>query len=239
MVVCPSCGSSRIRSDYKPAPFFLRLVGIRGLLCDNCNFPFRAFSLLAPKTRRPQHSKRKANVFNPAPVPAIVGDLAQVRQPVPVEKTELRLVKPPSGKLDFAVVASATPSPASTQARVVTDQIAPVRNDLRTEITRIHAPGAKEPSQLNGAQLEPPVSAVATSATHVCPECNSRNIRRRRRNFVERTLLSLGEHKAYVCRECDASFYAKREEHESQPAAATVARPPSSESSRFMAEKRG
>ncbi|MBK7598555.1 MAG: hypothetical protein IPJ07_08540 [Acidobacteria bacterium] len=31
MVVCPGCGSSRIRDDYRPAPLILRVIGIKAL----------------------------------------------------------------------------------------------------------------------------------------------------------------------------------------------------------------
>ena len=90
MVVCPSCGSSRIRNGYKPASFWLRMIGMRGLLCDSCNFPFCAFSPLPPKSRRPQHAQRKADVFNSAPVV----DLSQIRQKPVLEKHEVSVAAP-------------------------------------------------------------------------------------------------------------------------------------------------
>ena len=63
---CPSCNSTHVRSGYRPAPFPLRIVGFRELLCDNCNYLYRAFSPLPPKhARRPQ--PRKADAFIPAP----------------------------------------------------------------------------------------------------------------------------------------------------------------------------
>jgi transposase-like protein len=205
MVICPSCGSSRIRNDYKPAPFYLRIFGIRSLLCDHCNYPFRAFSPLPPKTRRPRTFAQKADVFNPAPNV----DLAQIKQPLVIEKTEFVRSNPPQGKFDLTATASLS---ASQQVQIVTDQITPVRNDLRTEITKVHAQGAK--ARTNGklaANLEQALSSQA------CPECDSRNVKRRHRNFIERTFLSFTEHKAYSCRNCGASFYAKNEKHQSHP----------------------
>lgn len=252
MVVCPSCGSSRIRSDYKPAPFFLRLIGVRGLLCDNCNFPFRAFSMLPPRSRRPHHAQRKADIFNPAPVPALVSDPALVRQnsaaektasglTPPVEKPEPRLqpaaerlnlglAQPATDKADFAI------SSAPSSLRVVTDHIAPVRNDLRTQITRIHAQGARRADA--PSEVQPPSPAPSTPP-QICPECNSRRIKRRRRNFIERSLLSFSEHKAYTCRDCGASFYARREERESWKASANPSAAAALESSRFKVEPKG
>ena len=212
MVICPSCGSSRIRNDYKPAPFFLRILGIRGLLCDNCNYPFRAFSLLPPKNRRPQHHKHKADVFNSAPVV----DLARIRQSQPAETPELRLVTPPQERLEFVVSAS---SPTSAQVRIVTDHIAPARTDLRTEVTRIHAQGLKEREPRNGKSPKQTAQSVETASSQICPGCGSRNVKRRHRNLLERTLLSFSAHKAYTCRNCSTSFYAKGENHESHPSA--------------------
>ncbi len=206
MVICPSCGSSRIRNDYKPAPFVLRMIGIRALLCDNCNFPFRAFSPLPPKTRRGRHSMRKADVFNPAPAV----DLSQFAPNLSGEKAELKLVSPnvasqpkPAQAMQLDVVAStALPNP-----RVMADLAVPVRNDLRTEITRLHAQGSKDPS-VSAESSE----ANKSSAQNICPECDSHNTRRRHRNIVERAVLSVTDHKPYVCRNCGASFYAKSED---------------------------
>lgn len=42
---CPKCHSSRIRKGYKPTPFLLRLVGLRHLLCNDCNLLFTGFSV--------------------------------------------------------------------------------------------------------------------------------------------------------------------------------------------------
>ncbi len=180
MVVCPSCGSSRIRNGYKPAPFWLRVIGMRGLLCDNCNFPFRAFSPLPPKSRRPQHAQRKADVFNSAPVV----NLSQVRQkPVlekhevnvvtsPMERLELKVTMPSVEKLKFITPSSSAPS----SAQVVTDHIAPAHNNLRTEITKINAQSAQgiiEGLPLSTATHE---QSAPNSPLQTCPECNSRNL---------------------------------------------------------------
>jgi hypothetical protein len=62
---CPSCGSARVRSGYRPAPLSLRIIGFRELLCDNCNYLYRAFSPLPPKHPRRHSATRKADVFAP------------------------------------------------------------------------------------------------------------------------------------------------------------------------------
>ena len=202
MVTCPSCASSRIRNDYKPAPFYLRIFGIRGLLCDHCNYPFRAFCPLPPKTRRPRVFMQNADQFSSAPAV----DLNELRPAAPPEKkAELRLSAPAPEKLDFVVSAS---SQDSQEVRIITEQITPVRNDLRTEITRVHVQEARPmPSGL---------SAESSSSAQICPECSSRNVKRRHRNLLERAALSFTEHKAYSCRNCGASFYARSEKAQSQ-----------------------
>ncbi|MEP7341384.1 MAG: hypothetical protein ABI977_26880 [Acidobacteriota bacterium] len=252
MVICPSCGSSRIRNGYKPAPLWLRLIGVRGLLCDGCNFPFRAFSPLPPKSRRPHHVQRKADVFNPAPMV----DLTQIRPKPPVEKPgsqaihpqvekpELKVAAPSTEKFELKAVPSpvekfnfaASSSPTTSAARIVTDHIAPARNDLRTEVTRIHGRGARK---IVGVPAPLPAQSEPNPKSQNCPECNSRNIKRRHRNFLERTLLAPSEHKAYTCRNCGASFYAKSEEREARAASSNPANGASIESSCFNVEQKG
>jgi len=216
MVICPSCGSSRIRNDYKPAPFFIRVIGIRALLCDNCNFPFRAFSPLPPKTRRGRIAMQKADVFNPAPEV----DLTKLASDVVNEKPELKLVPSvtakqsnPVQKVQLDVVVSAIQS----KSRIASDLAVPIRNDLRTEITKLHTQPERKKIELKtdiSAGDESPESlsqSKRNSSTQICPECDSQNIKRRHRNLMERALLSVTDHKPYVCRSCGASFYARSE----------------------------
>lgn len=210
MLVCPSCGSSRIRNGYKPAMFILRVVGIRSLLCDNCNFPFQAFSPFPPKTRRPKQFA-KADVYPVAPAV----DLEQLKPSSPaVEPPGLKLVPPVSAKP--AQNRKPEPQPASVTAavavpeppaKVVVDRVAaPVRQGLRTEITKLYAQRVQEKSE------ELPQTIHQTPLT--CPECQSRNVKRRRRNFFERTFLAFSDHKPFICRNCDAVFYSKSSEPE-------------------------
>jgi hypothetical protein len=224
------------------------LIGVRGLLCDGCNFPFRAFSPLPPKSRRPHHVQHKADVFNPAPLV----DLTQIRPNLPLEKPgsqaihspmekpELKVVPLPAEKVELKTMTSsvekfdfaASSSPTISAARIVTDHIAPTRNDLRTEVTRIHAQGARK---IVSVSAPSPAQPAPNPKSQICPECNSRNIKRRHRNFLERTLLAHSEHKAYTCRNCSASFYAKSEEREARAAASN----PAIESSCFNVEQKG
>lgn len=44
-----------------------------------------------------------------------------------------------------------------------------------------------------------------------CPECRSTRIKRRPRKAIERLIFTFTDHKAYVCRDCQASFYHRGE----------------------------
>ena len=61
---CPSCGSSRLRAGYHHVALPFRLLGIRQLLCDDCNLLYRAFSPLPPRSRK-RPSSPKADTFIP------------------------------------------------------------------------------------------------------------------------------------------------------------------------------
>lgn len=108
MLVCPTCGSSRIRTDYKPTSIWLRIVGIRNLLCDFCNKQFRAFSIRSPKPKNTR-TTRKANVFNPG-------------KPVDLQRIRLNLF---NSKENSQTVSGEVLAPPTT-------------GDLRTKITKLN-----------------------------------------------------------------------------------------------------
>ena len=60
---CPRCKSERIQWDYDDAVFFLRMVGMQKLLCNNCGLVFKAFDPLGSQKRAPsekgQHKRAK------------------------------------------------------------------------------------------------------------------------------------------------------------------------------------
>ena len=212
MVTCPSCGSTKIRNDYKPAPTVLRIVGIRALLCDNCNCQFRAFSPLPPKSRRPRGSSaRKADVFNAKEAV----DLSNLNfNPPPTERHDAQLALPISAKpassiqpmqMEVAVAG------AQHQSQVVMNQIAPVQQNLRTEITKLYEQDLKVDV---GARTNETIPDMAHLSLMTCPECGSHNIKRRKRNAFEKVFLSFTDHKPYVCRKCDSAFYSKSSEQE-------------------------
>jgi predicted Zn-ribbon and HTH transcriptional regulator len=56
---CPRCQSERIQRDYDDAVFFLRMLGLHKLLCNNCGLVFKAFDPLGTHQREPS-SKEKS-----------------------------------------------------------------------------------------------------------------------------------------------------------------------------------
>jgi transposase-like protein len=183
MVVCPACGSSRIRHDYRPAPFYLRLFLVRALLCDSCNRQFRAFSLRMPGSNK-ERKKKKADTFLTAPggKKGVVGEPSFGSSQISARESSAGL--PP---------VYPSPEPGSNLRAQITQ---------RQEVAITPAPQPSEPVF--------PVSGSASGEV-TCPDCGSMRIRRRPRRFLEKILLSLTDHRAYVCRQCGASFYHRPE----------------------------
>ncbi|GEM_PF-1473371 len=199
MVLCPACSSSRIRSDYRPAPLALRLFGIRALLCDHCNHQFKAFSLRAPKSRAPRHSNHKVDVSNPAPAANpdyLIGEV--------VEAEQVQLEQPRRFTIDLEALRLQSAVQEEVNGAIVVDQISPVRRDLRTEITKLYAQGAKDQPRQIG-----PAPNHSSSALPACASCGSHNVKRRHRKLMERVAFSVTDHKAFTCRSCGESFYAR------------------------------
>jgi hypothetical protein len=78
MALCPACGSSRVRNDYKPAPLFLRIFFVRALLCDHCNHQFKVFSIADRPPRQRQRPATSAVGSNPLPAARAV-DLTRLK----------------------------------------------------------------------------------------------------------------------------------------------------------------
>ena len=57
---CPRCKSERIQRDYDDAVFFLRIVGMHKLLCNNCGLVFKAFDPLGTHQREPSDKEKEA-----------------------------------------------------------------------------------------------------------------------------------------------------------------------------------
>jgi len=190
MIVCPLCESPRIRNDYKPAPIWLRLFGIRALLCDYCNHQFKAFALRAPQSGRPRHAKRIADV----PADASGVDLVRLRRDVAEAQSE-------KSEAINRMKLSLNPAPSG---EVVAGLELPVRKEIQTQILKLHAPVSSEVVKQGHAEEQ-----ASARTMPPCSECGARNVRRRRRTSLERTTLALAGLKAFNCRDCGASFFAR------------------------------
>ncbi|MBK9313691.1 MAG: hypothetical protein IPM55_05520 [Acidobacteria bacterium] len=219
MVVCPSCGSSRIRNDYKPAPVLLRVAGIRALLCDHCNHQFRAFSLRQPKRTIPPEATRKADVFNPAPAV----DLNQLKtKPVETTPPDKKVEQKAEKKKDAPRrISLKNLHRAKSQHPPVNGELVnPRPRDLRTRITSLYEQRIRQTEALKEADSVEIPSLPTASSEHeavcpaICPACSSNDVRRRPRNTLERALFSITDHKAYKCLACGASFYSRPEKDE-------------------------
>ncbi|MCG3162442.1 MAG: hypothetical protein JMDDDDMK_03696 [Acidobacteria bacterium] len=210
MVLCPACGSSRIRNDYIPAPLALRIFFIRALLCDHCNHQFKAFSLQEPKIRAQRPSARKAADFNQASTV----DLTRLKDGAGGGKQSEAMVKPNTPQrliIDLAALRLQSKTQEEVPGAIVIDQTPQSRRDLRTEITRLYAQGAKEPRQRKNIEQEQP-----TAPAPACTHCGSINVKRRRRTMLERMAFSVTDHKAFTCRSCGEAFYSKVEGDEKE-----------------------
>jgi len=206
MVLCPACGSSRIRNDYKPAPPALRIFFIRALLCDHCNHQFKAFSFAGMPSRSERHPARKATVFNQAPAV----DLTRLKDGSDGVKQSESLVQqqqPRRLTIDLAALRLQSKTQQEVPGAIVADQNSPVRHDLRTEITKLHAQGAKNLRHLKTSEQERP----SPSAAAICTHCGSADVKRRHRTILERMTFSVTNHKAFTCRSCGETFYSKVE----------------------------
>ena len=61
MQICPRCGSTRVRHGYGRERFGLRLIGVRELLCNQCNLSFTRFVLPGMMPKSSHRSKKRRN----------------------------------------------------------------------------------------------------------------------------------------------------------------------------------
>ena len=59
---CPRCKSERIQRDYDDTVFFLRMVGMHKLLCNNCGLVFKAFDPMGTQKRAPSEKDKETRV---------------------------------------------------------------------------------------------------------------------------------------------------------------------------------
>ncbi len=232
MALCPSCGSARLRNGYRTVPLPLRVIGFRTLLCDNCNFEFRAFCPREPKRGNGQRTKRKADVFNAAPAV----DLQTLGQP---DAAAARRNQP-------AISFDRSGLPVYSDGRGLAETARPAFPDLPADfdddlmpppaLTRPVAPPAAEAlpgnmrARINAAP--PPLPAEEPllklkedleerrkkGAHQICPKCDSPDVSRRHRRLWQRLVLGLTQIRPYRCDSCGHKFYASRLPHKRRKA---------------------
>ncbi|NOT61127.1 MAG: hypothetical protein HOP19_12985, partial [Acidobacteria bacterium] len=78
---------------------------------------------------------------------------------------------------------------------------------LRQRISAVPAAPTEEPLMKLREEMEARRNATST---HVCPRCDSALTKRRHRKGWEKVLLSWTEWRPYLCTDCGATFYARR-----------------------------
>lgn len=234
MALCPSCGSARLRNGYRTAPLPLRVIGIRTLLCDNCNFEFRAFCPREPKRGNGQRSKRKADVFNTAPAVDLQalgqpGAMANRRsQPVisfdraalPIHSAQAAVAYAPLPALPPDFDDDLMPQPPVLRTGAV--PIAPpIAKGLAVEEAlpgnmraRISVPPPPLPTEEPLMKLKEDLEERRKKgANQICPQCASSDVSRRHRRFWQRLVFGLTQIRPYRCDNCGNDFYARRQPH--------------------------
>ncbi len=188
MLVCRSCGSSKIRSGYHPPPLPLRLLFVRTVLCDHCNAQYRAFLLRAPDTGRERRkSHQTTESFNPT-------------------QSSIDL-----NRLNQSVAATARASDErkerSLNLTIMTENSKPADS----------APGFKHPATTaekhstdSDSAEESKIVSLRQKSCPPCPRCQSVHTRRRHRNSLERFFLLFTDNRPFACEACGKRFYAQK-----------------------------
>jgi hypothetical protein len=150
MAICPACGGSRVRSGYRPVAFPMRILGIRELLCDDCNYLYRAFSPLPPKTPHRRRSERKADAFAPG------------------------------GKIDLATLNSSKRAGAPEAAPSLNIKIPPAagpaagaRTSSRSSLHRCPDCGSDDTKRRRRRSWERLLFALSSKRPYLCNSCDS------------------------------------------------------------------
>ena len=156
MIRCPACNSARLRSGYRKTPLALRAVGVRTLLCDDCNNEFRGFSPLPPK--RARHRTSKADVFNQAPAV----DLQAIGQPgaAPRQRAERVSFDRAALPVELVDAPAKAPLPVQETPEALRQRISAAPAAVQTE----------EPLMRLREQMDERRQA---GSGHVCPQCDS------------------------------------------------------------------
>lgn len=193
MLLCRSCGSSRIRNGYQPPPFPLRMLLVRTVLCDNCNLQFYAFSPRMPSSGRERKKRSSRPDSDFAPVATAV-DLSRMKS------LSGEAVTSASGRQGLS---------ASAETSVMWQTLANEEDVFENEQAL-----SQESDQEDAAG---DVVEVRHSNRPRCPRCQSIHTRRQHRKALERLLLTFTGSRPFQCESCGKRFYAHKPQHESHP----------------------
>lgn len=124
MATCPSCKSSRLRAGYRPVAFPLRWLGIRELLCDDCNYLYRTFSPVPPKSGRRKNPTVKADTF----MPAQSGTAGGIGDSIPLRYAKVEAKAPPSKPVQSPRPAKRPNVPARQREIPISPRLEPAMN---------------------------------------------------------------------------------------------------------------
>jgi hypothetical protein len=181
----------------------LRILFIRALLCDYCNYQFKAFSIRGAPTRPRRNSARASDLLNQSQS-ADLARLKGIKQSEVIAKAEA----PQRLTIDLATLRLQSRTQEEVSGAIVIDQTPQSRRGLKTEITKLYAQGAKDPQRQKDSERE----GLSHSTAPTCTRCGSTNVKRRRRTILERLAFSVTDHKAFTCRSCGEPFYSKIED---------------------------
>jgi transposase-like protein len=190
MATCPACKSSKVYQGYRRTSLIGRIFRVHEYLCEHCNLQFQAFSLRPPRPKKRRHTRSNDEQFT-----AFVKNTARA-EAAPGLASSARAAS--AANLAQVNVAAAPPA-MSNQSAQSNEQGA------EAETARPQTPS------WNLSDLQEQQSKRSSHRSrHVCPQCGSTDTERRRRRLWERVAFYFSDIRAYTCRICGTSFYARR-----------------------------
>ena len=141
--------------------------------------------------------------------PARLSAGAVLSEDIPDPRPVVRLLQPAVSGLQSADAGRATIESAEEKGRYLCLRARSPRGEDRPYR------GATGPAIARAPVGEVAARKIMDEATPepglaiACPDCGSSRVKRRPRKPLERLVFSITNHRAYVCRECQRSFYAR------------------------------
>lgn len=204
MVTCPACKSSKLYQGYRRPSFLARALRLHEYLCEQCNLQFQAFALRSPRRKRRRMRPHDAQYVMP-----LTSHLVQQSASTPAAGT----TPPP----DTGEAPAINPVPAIKPAKAASP---PRAADVAISARKPVLPEQSQPAP----PPKPPSAPTLTlsdlqghaerrehhRSRHLCPQCGAMDTERRRRRLWERVVFAFSDIRAYNCRICGHSFYARR-----------------------------